>query len=115
MATVHLQPPEFFNFHQPDLWLRWKQRFEQFRLASGLSSAEDARQISSLLYCMGPEAEDVLNTTDVTATQRASYAAVVKKFDEHFGVRKNVIYERAKFNTRRQQPGETGDQYILAL
>jgi len=64
---------------------------------------------------MGPEAEDVLNTTDVTATQRASYAAVVKKFDEHFGVRKNVIYERAKFNTRRQQPGETGDQYILAL
>ena len=115
MATVLLQPPESFNFHQPDLWLRWKQRFEQFRLASGLSEKDDARQISSLLYCMGQDAEDVLKTTSITDADRRSYAAVVKKFDDHFAVRRNVIYERAKFNTRRQQPGETGDQYILAL
>ena len=115
MATVHLQPPESFNFHKPDLWSKWKQRFEQFRLASGLSTADDTRQISSLLYCMGPEAEDVLNMTGITAAQRATYAGVVRKLDEHFGVRKNVIFERAKFNTRRQLSGETSEQYILAL
>ena len=35
--------------------------------------------------------------------------------DKHFGVRKNVVYKQARFNTRRQQHGETGEQYILAL
>ena len=34
------------------------------------------------------------------------------KFD---GVRKNVIFERAQFNLKKQQGGETGEQYILAL
>ena len=115
MATVHLQPPVSFNFHQPDFCSKWRQRFEQFRSASELSTAEDTHQISSLLYCMGPEAEDVLNMTDITAAQRSTYAGVVRKLDEHFGVRKNVIFERAKLNTRRQLPGETSEQYILAL
>ena len=63
---------------------------------------------------MGQDAEDVLKTTSITDEERSSYSTV-KKFDDHFAVRRNVIYERAKFNTRRQQPGETGDQYILAL
>ena len=44
-------------------WSRWKSRFEQFRYASGLSDKDDARQISTLLYCLGEEAEDVLKST----------------------------------------------------
>ena len=64
---------------------------------------------------MGPDAEDVLQTTGITAEERAAYASVIQKFDDHFGVHKNIIYERARFNTRKQQPGESGEQYILAL
>ena len=37
------------------------------------------------------------------------------KLDSFFKVRKNVIYERAKFNRRVQQPGETAEQFIIAL
>ena len=37
------------------------------------------------------------------------------KFDSFFQVRKNVIYERAGFNRRNQQSGETAEQYIMAL
>ena len=37
-------------------------RFEQFRTASGLADEGDARQVSTLLYCMGQEADDVLTT-----------------------------------------------------
>lgn len=31
-------PPEPFNFRGLDNWLRWKHRFEQFRIVSGLTA-----------------------------------------------------------------------------
>jgi len=40
---------------------------------------------------------------------------VLGKFDQFFQVRKNVIIERARFNTRCQQECETSEQYITAL
>ena len=39
----------------------------------------------------------------------------MKKFDEFFAVRKNVIFDRAKFNTRTQQPGESAEKFIADL
>ena len=53
MSKVTLNPPEPFNFACPDDWSRWKRRFEQFRVASGLDSESGAKQVSMLLYCMG--------------------------------------------------------------
>ena len=37
------------------------------------------------------------------------------KFDGHFVIRRNTIYERAKFNQRKQLPGESIDDFITAL
>ena len=39
----------------------------------------------------------------------------MSKFDEYFNVRRNVIFERARFNRRNQLPGETIEQYITVL
>ena len=40
----------------------------------------------------------------------------MSKFDASFQIRRNVIvYERARFNRRSQQPGETSEQFIMAL
>ena len=114
-GILQLQPLEQFSFLHPEQWPRWKQRFDQFRLASGLIAESEERQISMLLYSMGPDAQDVLETTSITAEEKARFDSVVSKFDEYFGVRKNVIFERAQFNLRKQQAGETGEQYILAL
>ena len=108
-GLLQLKPLEHFNFLQPGIWPKWKQRFEQFRLASGLSEEGAAWQISTLLYSMGPDSQDILETTRITAEERADYDSVVAKFDEYFGHRKNVIFKRAQFNSRRQQPGETGE------
>ena len=52
MAEIRLQPPEPFNFRNPDDWQRWKRRFQQFQEASGLSEASEKKQISTLLYCL---------------------------------------------------------------
>ena len=117
MATsnLSLKPPENFDFAKPDQWSKWKKRFEQFASASGLNKDEEARRISTLLYCLGEEADDVLSSTNITSEDRKKYDNVVGKLDEYFQVRKNVIYERARFNKRDQLDGETAEEYITAL
>ena len=115
MAQIRLQTPDPFNFRNPDDWPRWKRRFQQFREASGLSEEAPSKQTSTLLYCLGEEAEAVLSSTNATAEDRGDYDRVLAKLDSFFQVRKNVIYERARFNRRNQQSGETAEQYIMTL
>ncbi len=115
MAQLGLQPPEPFNFHNPDDWPRWKCRFEQFRKASSLTADSAKKQVNTLLYCMGEEAEAVLSSTNVTAEERAVYETILGKFDAFFQVRRIVIFERAQFNQRNQLSGETMEQYIMEL
>ena len=67
MAEPHLSTPEPFDFKRPDGWTKWKRRFEQFRQASNLAQEENLRQVSTLLYCMGEEADAVLTSTNITA------------------------------------------------
>jgi len=65
-ANIKLDPPQPFQFKKPDEWPRWRRRFEQFRVASGLAAQSEAQQVSMLLYCLGEEAEDVLTSTNIT-------------------------------------------------
>ena len=115
MAQIRLAPPDPFDFRNPDDWPRWRRRFQQFREASGLSEESASKQISTFLYCLGEEAENVLASTNATAEDRSDFGRTITKFDDYFKVRKNVIYERARFNRRNQQRGETAEQYIMAL
>lgn len=115
MANVRLQPPDSFNFRNPDDWPKWKRRFEQFRSASGLITEDEVRQVSTLLYCLGEEADDVLTSTNISDGDRKKYDPVMAKLDEFFKVRRNVIFERARFNRRNQLEGESAEQYITAL
>ena len=92
MAQLRLEPPEPFNLRTPDDWPRWKQRYEQFRVASGLESEAAVKQVNTLLYCMGEEADSVLASTNVTEEERKVYATVVGKFDSFFKMRRNIIF-----------------------
>ena len=115
MSHIRLSPPEEFNFKCPDEWPRWKRRFEQFRVASGLGEESETKQVNTLLYCLGEESEAVLSSTNATDEDRQNHSAIIAKFDAFFRVRKNVIFERARFNRRKQLEGETAEQYIMEL
>ena len=52
-------------------------RFDRFRTASGLKKQPDPDQISTLIYCMGPEAEDVF-----AMFNDALYGDVTQKFED---------------------------------
>ena len=115
MAGIRIEPPEPFDFAKPDGWPQFKRRFEQFIIASGVSEESELRKVSTLLYCLGPDAEDVLVSTNINSEERKKYCDVVKKLDDFFKVRRNVIFERVRFNRRSQLDGEAVDQYIAVL
>ena len=79
--NIRLKPPAPFPLKVPDQWQRWRKRFDQYRLALGLSTESNERQISTLLYCMGEDAEKTLTSTNITEVDRKVYAKVIEKFD----------------------------------
>ena len=71
--------------------------------------------MKTLVYCMGDEAEDVIKGLTLTADERKMYTDVKAGFDAFFVPKKNVIYERAKFNQCVQLLREMVDSFITAL
>lgn len=56
-------------------------------MASGLSENSEECQITTLLYCLGVDAEDILTTTHITDDDKKKYNKVLEKFDDYFIVR----------------------------
>ena len=115
MTSFRVQLPEKFDFSRQEEWPKWSRRFERFRQASGLAKEEEESQINTLIDAMGDQADDILTSFKLSTSQIKQYHTVKTKFDEHFVVRQNVIFQRAKFNRRCQEDGKTVDTFITAL
>ncbi len=114
-VTYRVTPPSEFDFRQPESWTKWIRRFERFRQASRLYTEPETNQVNSLIYHMGDEAEDVMSSMNLDVAEARTYQTVLNKFRGHFVMSKNVIFERAMFNKRVQEDGETADAYINSL
>ena len=73
------------------------------------------KRVNTLIYCMGDDAEDILASFSLSEDDAKKYGTVETKFNDHFNPRKNVIFERAKFNSRKQEEGEPVDAFITTL
>ena len=105
MEAFQVQQPEKFSF-KPEDWPKWIRRFERFRIASGLEEKSEESQVNTLIYSMGGEADDIVQ----------SFGDKVKKLlEDFFIIKRNVIFERAKFILRSQQESETVDVFITDL
>lgn len=113
--TYSVAPPEPFNFKCPSEWTKWIRRFERFRSASGLSEKPEERQVNALVYTMGDNADDILQSFELSEDDKKVYKTVKGKFDSYFVKRRNVVYERAVFNRRKQEEGESIETFITAL
>ena len=51
----------------------------------------------------------------VVRRRKEKYETVKAKFEAHFIKRRNPIFERAKFNQRRQEEGKSVDSFITSL
>ena len=115
MASFQILPPEKFDF------------LDQSNGPDGIADLRDSgrrqvshpkvkkNQVNTLIYTMGDEADDILYSFGLTEADRKKYDTVSDKFEAHFVKRRNPIYERAKFNMRRQEEGEPVDSFITSL
>ena len=68
-----------------------------------------------LIYSMGDRAKDLLRSFAHSEEDAKKYGVVKERFERHFIKRQNVVFERACFNNRRQQEGESIDDFITDL
>ena len=122
----NLQPPEKFSF-KPEEWSDWMKTFRRYRNASKLSKEDGVTQRDTLLYTMGSEGEKIFATLKfetLTIGEGADarqvpededFERLVKKFDDYFLVKRNIIHERTKFQERKQLESETVEEFYRAL
>ena len=109
-----LKGPEPFNFEKPESWPQWIRRFERFANIRLEKRSEEVK-VDSLVFYLGNQAEDIFASFNLSEEDGKKYDVVKDKFKDYFIDKPNVVYERHKFNTRRQQPGEKVEDFITAL
>ena len=82
-ASFQVSMPEPFTFSRPEEWGRWIRRFERFRVASGLSQRDGEVQVSTLIYTMGDQADDILRSIALTEEERKTYDIVASSRNKY--------------------------------
>ena len=114
MASFNVAPPDKFSF-KPNDWPKSITRFERFRIASELDKKPQETQVATLIYSVGDEADDIVSALPMTADERKKYDTAKSKLEGHFIIKRNVIFECAKFDLRFQKENESVDNFITDL
>lgn len=96
-------------------WRRFKRNYNIFAAATKVNAEQDAVKIATFLNAIGPNAVDLFDSFVMTEENRLVYERVVEAFEGYCNPRKNVIYERYRFNQRNQRDGEKFDEFLLDL
>ncbi|XP_046142800.1 uncharacterized protein K02A2.6-like [Osmia bicornis bicornis] len=92
----------------------FKQRFELFITAISEREIKEQRKVAMLLNCIGNDALDVFNMFALQ-TENLTTKLIFEKFEEYVKPRVNIIIERHKFHSRRQEEGEPFDSFLTDL
>ncbi|XP_058803777.1 uncharacterized protein K02A2.6-like [Phymastichus coffea] len=94
-------------------WVRWQKKFEGAIKIMKVSTADKA---TFLLHYVGDAAYDALcDTFGDDQVDSKSYETLVAKLKELFAPPVLKIAENFKFNSRKQQPGESIQEFATAL
>ena len=96
VRVMNLQSLTPVSFAKSEAWPKWKCHFEQYCQVSALVEKGEQHQVNTLLYYLGLDAEEVLDTTSISEDDKKKYENVIDEFDKYFDVKKNVMYECAQ-------------------
>lgn len=93
MATgyIMLPPPPALEIHDPqaaEKWKKFKLAWQNYSLATELTTKPEAIQVATLLTVIGEEAREVFSTFTNWAADgdKAKIAPVLQKFEEYCGM-----------------------------
>jgi hypothetical protein len=118
-AIKNISPPANLDVKKPDVktaWPKWKKAWKRYLLLSGIHTQSKEFIANLLLHTMGPDAEEVFDGFAFENDNDADDPDVVlQKFDEYFVGASRDFIERMKFFRRKQQAGETFEQFLNEL
>jgi hypothetical protein len=93
---IFFPPPKseyFFQQHWESEYFFRKKPYPPFkcRSASGLEDTSGVTQVNSLIYSMGPEADDIVASFELNDENKKKYAKVKETFDSHFIERRLLL------------------------
>lgn len=87
-----------------------------YEIAAGIYKQADLVRVSTLLSVIGEDAIKAFDTFVWSEGQKEdSIKDVLTKFDEYCKPCTQVIYERYRFNNRKQEAGESISAYVTEL
>lgn len=99
--------------HDKDMAKEWKQQYEYFEVATGLSATPENIQFATFMSAIGYSAIQIYNS--LPAYSNETLAQVKGKLQNYFTPKVNTTFERYKFHKIFQHDGETIDEYITRL
>ncbi|XP_068747958.1 uncharacterized protein [Montipora capricornis] len=110
------EPLDLSGGNTSENWKKFKQKYTNYEIATGINEKESAIRVATLLTVIGNDAYDVFNmiTWDAEGDDKR-IDKVLQKFEEHCEPKKNVTYERYQFFSRAHVSGKTIDEYVTVL
>ncbi|XP_031334069.1 uncharacterized protein K02A2.6-like [Photinus pyralis] len=98
-------------------WRKFEQRFDLFLVAADLDKKAEGKKVAVFLNVIGEDALELYNTFTFTEEEKKekTLTLIKQKFTEYCSPKKNVIFERFKFNSIVQAEGQTFDNFLTDL
>lgn len=107
--------PMDFTGNLSENWKYWRQRFENYLVASEIGKKDEKVQVAQLIHYIGAEGIRIYNTFTLAEDDKNKLEKVLQCFESHFLPKKNLSYERFKFFTRKQGENEPMEHFITDL
>ena len=110
-----IKPPNPFviGSNPTENWKLFKQRYKTYALLAQLDKQSQEYQTAMFTHCLSDEALKVYNSFHFE-DENPTVTQIMEKFDEFAVGEVNVTYERFMFNQRKQEEGETFEQFYSA-
>ena len=94
-------------------FIAWHLQWKSYCSLSGLSKEDPSRQVEAL--CFSRETLSVVQNLGLTDEQRKDVQVIIEALQSYVDGHLNETVERRNFRRRRQQSGETFDDYLISL
>ena len=93
----------------------WKSQWGAYLSLSGLDKEIAAKQVQALTLCFSRETLTIVENLGLTAEQKSDITRTVDAIQRYVDGQINESVERRNFRRRIQQPGESFDDFLIAL
>ena len=116
--TTNVPPPGRLELkgNLSENWKKWKQVWDAYETITKLNEKESRFRVATFITCIGPDTLEEHNGLLFRSDEEKQDINVILNLWKSQCIgQTNVIYERYKFNNRKQEPHESTNFYSAAL